>query len=584
MIDTAAVAPEPPRPPLSQSTQLGIGILAAAVSLGVLGDGLLRALPWGLNVPVFAVALTVAGVALARWRGLALVGEGRWLVVPALFCALSVAWRDSLTLKVSNILALLVFLALVGFRTRAGRVVVADFLDYALALFDALLHAAGGVLVLLIGDIRWQEVPRSGWTRQALAVGRGLAIALPLLLVFGALFVAADAVFAGLVSWLFGWDLAEILSHLFLAGIFAWIVAGFLRQLLIGHSWPGPQGRADGRPLLALGRVELGIVLGLLNGLFLAFVVVQFRYLFGGAALVDASVTLTYAEYARRGFFELVAVAALVLPLLLVADWLAGGHPAARRLCRALSATLILLLFVVMFSALQRMRLYTVEFGLTELRIYTTTFMGWLAVVFVWFVATVLPGRRERFAFGALVAAFLALVALNAINPDALIVRTNVGRTHAAQPLDARYVASLSADAVPTLVELLPAMTDQQRQIVTARVLTRWAPPEQVDWRTWSWGRHRAWWAVAEYQEAAIETLSHPQRPADRPRLLRQSMCSRSQSSNRPVAASRLSVRVATLSSWRARSRRSPVNGRPFALRKTVAAMYPVRLLPSTYG
>ena len=30
----------------------------------------------------------------------------------------------------------------------------------------------------------------------------------------------------------------------------------------------------------------------------------------------------TYAEYARRGFFELVAVAALVLPLLLCAHWL----------------------------------------------------------------------------------------------------------------------------------------------------------------------------------------------------------------------------------------------------------------------
>ena len=50
---------------------------------------------------------------------------------------------------------------------------------------------------------------------------------------------------------------------------------------------------------------------------------VQFRYLFGGAALVQVSETLTYAEYARRGFFELVAVAALLLPIMLLLDWVA---------------------------------------------------------------------------------------------------------------------------------------------------------------------------------------------------------------------------------------------------------------------
>jgi hypothetical protein len=62
--------------------------------------------------------------------------------------------------------------------------------------------------------------------------------------------------------------------------------------------------RPNGRVAL-LGPVELSIVLGLLDILFLAFVLVQFRYLFGGAELVRVSTSLTYAEYARRGFFEL---------------------------------------------------------------------------------------------------------------------------------------------------------------------------------------------------------------------------------------------------------------------------------------
>src|SRR5262245_41251763 len=95
-----------------------------------------------------------------------------------------------------------------------------------------------------------------------------------------------------------------------------------------------------------------------------------------------------------QGFFELVGVAALVLPLLLAAHWLLRKEKARDEIVfRVLAGAQIALLFVMMVSAFQRMRLYQREYGLTELRVYTTVFMGWLAVVFVWFTMTVLRGR-----------------------------------------------------------------------------------------------------------------------------------------------------------------------------------------------
>src|SRR5205823_3431807 len=99
-------------------------------------------------------------------------------------------------------------------------------------------------------------------------------------------------------------------------GLIAWPVAGWLRHLLLAGEWGDPL--AGRGPLVSIGRIELVVVLGALDALFLAFVLVQFRYFFGGANLVETSATLTYSEYARRGFFELVYVAALVLPTLLV--------------------------------------------------------------------------------------------------------------------------------------------------------------------------------------------------------------------------------------------------------------------------
>ena len=495
---------------LSEKTRLGLGILGAALVLGALGDATLRATPWALNVTVWTAALVIAAAGLIRWRRLPATGGGRWLVLPLLLFAAAFAWRDSPALKSLNGLALLVALALAAWRARAGRIRVAGVLDYTLGSVLVGLHLLLGPLLLLLGDVRWGELSRgSRWSRTLGAVGRGLLIAAPLLLLFGGLFVAADAVFEGFVADLLDWDIAEVFSHLLLTAVCAWAVAGLLRAaLLMGEAdgWRVPENQRAAP--FGLGIIEIGVVLGLLNALFLAFVLVQLRYLFGGAAIVTASGGLTYAEYARRGFFELVLVTALVLPLLLLAHWLLRKeNPRHERVFRTLAGSLVALLFAIMASAVQRMRLYQEAYGLTELRLYTTAFMGWLALVFGWYLATVLRGRRERFAFGALLAGFLVLALLDAANPDALIVRTNAARARAGVPFDARYAASLSADAAPALIEALPVMDERERPRVARRLLARWSPPANHDWRAWNWGRERAWAAVGAHR-AELEALA----------------------------------------------------------------------------
>jgi hypothetical protein len=217
-------------------------------------------------------------------------------------------------------------------------------------------------------------------------------------------------------------------------------------------------------------------VLAAVDLLFLAFVAVQFRYLFGGAALVQAVTGMSYAEYARRGFFELVAVAALSLPLLLVADRLLDQRdPAKARTFRVLAVLMLLLLDVMLASALYRMRLYTVQFGLTELRFYTSAFMGWLVLVFGWFAATVLRGRRERFGTGALVAGWLVLAGLNLANPDGVIVGVNLARAGRGRPLDVAYAEGLSADALPALQRGLPRLGTGEACEAAWRLKRRWA-------------------------------------------------------------------------------------------------------------
>jgi Domain of unknown function (DUF4173) len=476
---------------MTDRTKLGIAVLVAASALGVLGDLLLRSWPWGLNLFIWIAALVASVVLLARRRRVAVNGSGRWLLAPVLLFAATFAWRDSPVLNALGLIALCLSLALTLLRAQAGQLLLAGVMEYLLSVLIATGNAITGPTRLVGEDIQWKDLPHNAWRKHAGAVLRGLAIALPLLVVFGGLLGTADAAFSELLARLFLWDFVSIINHALVIFFITWIVGGFLRGILLGKELTVT---ASGRPQgMYLGITEIAIALGLLNVLFLSFVVVQFRYFFGGAARVQTVAGLTYAEYARSGFFELVWVAALILPLLLAAHWLLRKeNPIAERIFRVLAGSMIILLVVIMVSALRRMSIYQREYGLTELRVYTTAFMGWLALVFGWFALTVLRGKRERFAFGALATGFSIMIGLMIVNPDRLIVSRNVRHANSGRDFDARYIASLSADAVPETIASLPSLEEGQRCVLAASLLRRLSGEASPGWRQWNWSRSRA--------------------------------------------------------------------------------------------
>jgi hypothetical protein len=497
----------------------GVRILAGAGVLGLLGDALLRPAPWGVSLALWMTATAALAGALIHWKRIPTTRDGRWLVALAPAFAVLLVVRDSETLRVLNLLVALLLLALglAALRSWPGQLRIASLSDFALTCAYTAVHAAGGIVPLTLREIAWRRFPGGRWLTASAAVMRGLLIAVPLLLLFGGLFMAADAVFEQGVYRAFKWNLGDLFGHFVLAAFVSWLAAGVLRAAvqnpqrgplpslgIVKLSLPNAAGTPPGQPAkMGLGFLELATVIGLLDALFLTFVVIQLRYLFGGAGVVNPETGLTYAEYARRGFFELVTVAALTLPLLLLADsLLRAANPVQMRAFRWLCGLMVALLAVVMISALQRMRLYQLVYGLTELRLYTTAFMGWLGVLLGCFALTVLRGRRRHFAFGAFTSGLTALALLNLIDPDATIVRTNAAHATLSvtselnflrgDGFDARYLTSLSADAVPSLIEAIPSASQENRPAIARALLFRWSGPDNQDWRAWSWSRARA--------------------------------------------------------------------------------------------
>lgn len=433
-------------------------VTAVALLLGWSVDWLFYAKPPGISLIVFVLLLVAALFGLGRWQNRPPELHNLWLLLPLFFFAMMTAVRDNSFLTVMNILAVLLLLSYLAFFYAQGRVSELDVPGSLLVPLRVGLHSsvlAAPLLASSLEGVRFQP------TRQRLLpVLRGGLLALPVLFVFTVLLASADLVFAHqlerLLTLKFLAELEELIGRAFMIGVAAWVLGGGLVYALAWRptavttqspleSWLQSLPRKYG-----LGFGESITMLSLVNLLFLAFVVLQFTYLFGGERhLVLEGVT--YAAYARRGFFELVTVAVLSLALALALNW--GTRRASKRQIRlfnALCSVLVALVLVMLLSAWRRMSLYEAAFGFTELRLYVFVFMVWLTAVLAWFLLT-LWRAPHRFAIGLMVAAMGYLATLNALNPDAFIVRQNLARYAQTGELDAAYLTTLSADAVPVL-------------------------------------------------------------------------------------------------------------------------------------
>ena len=347
----------------------------------------------------------------------------------------------------------------------------------------------GSGLSWLVGALRgvpW--VARSGRglagsRRDSVMVAlRSVAITVLLLVVFGMLFASADAIFANYLPRL---DL-DLLPARVAVGILVAIVAVSLAHLALAPpGWSGiplPLARPARRsewllPVLAL------------DALVLAFVAVQVSALLGGHRHVLQTEGLTYAEYAREGFAQLVVVTALTLVVVAIAARRAPrGTARDRSVSRVALATLCIGTLGVVASALSRMGLYVEAFGLTRLRVFVVMTEIVLGVVLVLVMAAGVRWRGRWLPRAVVQVAGVAMLALALINPDALILRYNTA-ADLDIPLDISYLRGLSADAVPAM--------DRLDEPLRSCVL-QWQEVEPADGPAdWNLARDRAWRAMS---------------------------------------------------------------------------------------
>jgi hypothetical protein len=326
--------------------------------------------------------------------------------------------------------------------------------------------------------------PANGFVKTVktiLPILRGLILALPVLAVLSALLASADPIFNDqLRSLLSAFDLAklpEYLFRLFYILILGYAFAGEMLHALQPdpiEARPNPQEAWKTR---LLGITECSIVLGSVVALFAFFVVLQMQYLFGGQANITAT-RYTFADYARRGFFELVWVALLSLALYVVLSAITRREaPAQRRTFSVLAVLLMLLVLVILDSAWLRLQLYENAYGFTRLRIYTHIFIPWLALLLLAAMLLEVFQRAGHFGLALILFSMGFGLTFTGLNVDGLITQLNLSRARSNAELDVSHLAGLSSDAVPALAQAFnnPQENPEVREQAGAALACHWA-------------------------------------------------------------------------------------------------------------
>ena len=435
-------------------------ITGVSLVLGLLFDYFFYAKIPGIAFPLYVV-LVVAGLfAVAGFSNKKISKEALLLLVPLIFFSVMVFVRSSALLTFLNVVAsllLLLVIAEVSFDGKLKNFFIADYIYFFLPFkFIFPLFQTLSDLFSLEGVNKDQKVSSH--------VIKGIVMAVPVLFIFLILFYSADLIFQKYVSDLINTDIeleAVFRSTLVLIATLVYIGA----YSYIFREAKNQNESQQNNKTPSFGHIENSILLGSVNVLFFIFILVQLAYLFGGEGNISAQ-GFTYAEYARRGFFELIAVSIISLLLLLAVEkYIVKKDENHARGFKILSTALVIQVILIMTSAFTRLTLYKEAYGFTILRFYSHAFIILLAAVFCLLLYKIYKDKRENaFAFRGFILVASFLVIMNFFNPEAFIARRNIERFTATGKLDIFYLSRLSDDAMPDMLKALDISNDDLRK------------------------------------------------------------------------------------------------------------------------
>ena len=281
---------------------------------------------------------------------------------------------------------------------------------------------------------------------------RGLIISIPLLIVVLLLLTSADMVFkhyiTNLSSGLRFISIGKVINHLLVIIVAFTIIFSYIWSFKYNY------GESENKKTnIKWEPVTILTIIFVINIVYLLFSIVQFSYLYGGVNNVLPS-QFTYSEYARKGFFELVAVTIINFTILLSSmNFIKKGNKTINIISNVFLTTLVAFTLNMLFSAHYKMSLYEQTYGFTYLRIFVHLFM---IMLFMLLIVLLIGIWNRRMPLNKVIIVIILgmYILLNYINVDKIIAEKNIDIYYKTQKIDVLYLRNLSYDATSEILRL----------------------------------------------------------------------------------------------------------------------------------
>ena len=295
----------------------------------------------------------------------------------------------------------------------------------------------------------------------------GLLFSIPFLFVLIALLASADMIFNQMISYL-----PQFLGDWFNGQFFIDTILQIIIMMIVGtYTWcyfynllkekkeekvVNEEDKIVKEEKMRIDQVVTITVLAMINILYIIFCVIQFSYLFGGGT-GKLPGDFTYAEYARKGFFELILVTIMNIGIILGTIYFTKkDSKISNNIIKIFLILISFATFIMLYSSFFRMRLYEQNYGYTYLRVFVYFFLFIEVIMLcetVWYIL------KQNFNIIKMyfITFIICYTILNYINIDKMIAKNNIDRYFATGKIDVKYLNTLSFDSIPQMTRLLNA-------------------------------------------------------------------------------------------------------------------------------
>lgn len=435
--------------------------------------------PNGITYPLFVTAEYVIAYLVLKRSGSRLKKGSWFLAGVSVLLAVSTCRTENFVIFWLNQWALLllgaVFVLHQSYEDRSWNIG-----KYMASICIYLFRALGSIGYPFDHLFRFFRNAKDKRFKNAGLVCMGLVFGIPMMFLMAGLLAAADEVFDQLfknflVSFLRPWTLFRIILMALGSAV---IMYSLICAAKIKNISADVKDRRNQNPVMAVS------FLGIISVMYLAFSLVQIIYLFMGKGELPAGVT--YSSYARKGFFQLLAVAVINLIMVLCSL----KYFMKSRVMNGVLTVICICTYIMIASAAYRMILYVGEYQLTFLRVFVLWFLALLAVMMTGVVAIIFKNDFPLFRYCLAVVSVFYLGFAWA-RPDYGIAAYNVAHMTAENEHETiKYlVRNLSEDAAPIVAQLEGEYAEKQKEEYFYEISLR---GKNMSFRTYNFSLARA--------------------------------------------------------------------------------------------